>query len=159
CPSSPNADRLDDNPDTFSGWAPFVASGDYAGIYFSDSTEKLPGVLSKTDQVRLTDITDGLSNTIYLTESAGKPNLYRNGKLILTAGPGAGNRVNGGGWCRPASDIAYPVGLASDGVNPGTQGINATNGFVLNSYPDPTFGTDPTGQIYAFHPGGVNAVL
>jgi prepilin-type N-terminal cleavage/methylation domain-containing protein/prepilin-type processing-associated H-X9-DG protein len=159
CPSSPNADRLDDNPDTFSGWTPFVASGDYAGIYFSDATRTQPGILSKTDEVRLTDITDGLSNTIHLTESAGKPNLYRNGRLILTAAAGSGNRVNGGGWCRPASDIPYPIGLASDGVSAGTQGINAANGFQLNSYPDPTFGTDGTGQIYAFHPGGVNALL
>jgi prepilin-type N-terminal cleavage/methylation domain-containing protein/prepilin-type processing-associated H-X9-DG protein len=160
CPSSPNPQRLDDNPDTYSSWNPFVASGDYSGIYFSNSAENLPGILSKTDAVRLTDVTDGLSNTIYLTESAGKPNLYRGGRLVQSAGPGPNARVNGGGWCRPASDIAYPVGLASDGVSAGTQGINATNGFLLGSaYPDPTFGTDGTGQIYGFHAGGVNALL
>src|SRR5437764_5525571 len=35
CPSSPDSNRLDDNPDTFPSWNPKVATGDYAGIYFS----------------------------------------------------------------------------------------------------------------------------
>ncbi len=159
CPSTPSASRLDDNPDTFPSWSPFVAVGDYSGIYFSDATASQPGILSRTEQVQLTDVTDGLSNTIYLIESAGKPNLYRNGKLILNAAAGSNARVNGGGWSRPASDIAYPVGLAGDGVSAGTRGVNATNGFLLGTYPDATFGVNGTGQIYGFHPGGVNAVL
>jgi prepilin-type N-terminal cleavage/methylation domain-containing protein/prepilin-type processing-associated H-X9-DG protein len=157
CPSAPNASRLDDNPDTFPSWSPKVASGDYSGIYFSTQAQNLPGILSKTDEVRLTDVTDGLSNTIHVTESAGKPDLYRNGKLVFQAS--GSNRVNGGGWCRPASDVPYPVGLAGDGVSPGSQGINAANGIPLTSYPSAQFGTDGTGQIYGFHSGGVNALF
>jgi prepilin-type N-terminal cleavage/methylation domain-containing protein/prepilin-type processing-associated H-X9-DG protein len=158
CPSAPGPDRLDDNPDTYPSWAPRVAIGDYSGVYgISLNYTAQPGILSRTEQVRLTDVPDGLSNTIHLTESAGKPNLYRSGKLVAAAS--GTNRVNGGGWCRPASDIVYPVGLAPDGVSAGPQGINATNGFLVNGYPDATFGTDPTGQIYSFHSGGVNALL
>jgi prepilin-type N-terminal cleavage/methylation domain-containing protein/prepilin-type processing-associated H-X9-DG protein len=157
CPSAPNASRKDDNPDTFPSWNPQVATGDYAGIYWSNSAQQLPGILSKTDEVRLTDVTDGLSNTIHLTESAGRPDLYRNGRLVFTAS--SANRVNGGGWSRPASDVAYPVGLAGDGVSPGSQGINAANGFPLTSYPSAQFVTDGTGQVYGFHAGGVNALL
>jgi prepilin-type N-terminal cleavage/methylation domain-containing protein/prepilin-type processing-associated H-X9-DG protein len=162
CPSAPSSNRLDDNPDTFPSWSPKVATGDYAGIYFNGNGQTgsamvLPGILSKTDEVRLTDVTDGLSNTIHLTESAGKPDLYRNGKQVFVAS--SANRVNGGGWCRPASDIPYPVGLAADGVNPGSLGINAANGFPLTSYPSAQFGTDGTGQVYGFHTGGVNALL
>ena len=66
-----------------------------------------PGILSKTDQVRLTDVTDGLSNTIHLVESAGKPDRYLNGKIVNTAS--GSSRINGGGWCRPASDIVAPT--------------------------------------------------
>ena len=158
CPSAPNPNRLDDNPDTYPSWNPKVATGDYAGIYWSTSAENRPGILSKTDEIRLTDVVDGLSNTIHLVESAGKADLYRAGKLVFTAS--SSNRVNGGGWCRPASDIAFPAGLAGDGVSPGSQGINAANGLLLTSYPGAApYGTDGTGQVYAFHSGGVNALF
>ena len=148
CPSVPNPARFDAAPDY--GWANTVqgATGDYSGIYGTQATAPygLPGILSKTDQVRLTDVTDGLSNTIHLVESAGKPDLYSNGKLVS---PAVGqNRINGGGWSRPASDIVYQVNA-----------INTQNGFILNGYPDATFGTDPTGQIYSFHTGGTNVLL
>ena len=155
CPSAPRPDRRDGAPDT--GWTPNVAAGDYAGVYWSTAAQNLPGILSKTDAVRLMDVTDGLSNTIHLTESAAKPERYVGGRLVATAN--GGSRVNGGGWCRPASDVPFPVGLAPDGTNAGGQGINVTNGFVLNGYPDAQFGTDGTGQVYGFHSGGVNALL
>ena len=155
CPSAPRPDRRDGAPDT--GWVNNVAAGDYSGIYWATPAQNVPGLLSKTDEVRLTDVTDGLSNTIHLTESAGKPDRYVGGRQVGTAT--GGNRVNGGGWCRPASDVPYPVGLAADGSSSGPQGINVINGFLLNGYPDPRFGTDGTGQVYGFHSGGVNALL
>src|SRR5262245_20048584 len=107
-PSTPRADRVDSNPET--AWAGTVATGDYSGIYGIDpvlvqqgiAESGAPGILSKTDQVRLTDVTDGLSNTIHLVESAGKPDLYQAGKLIGTA-PAV--HEQGGGWCRPAADV------------------------------------------------------
>jgi prepilin-type N-terminal cleavage/methylation domain-containing protein/prepilin-type processing-associated H-X9-DG protein len=163
CPSAPRPDRLDANPE-ITPWTANVATGDYAGVYGIDpalvqlglAESAAPGILSKTDKVRLTDVTDGLSNTIHLTESAGKPDLYQAGKLIGTAPT---YRVNGGGWCRPASDVPWLIGLNSNGTAAGTQGINATNGFQQTTYPDPRFGIDGTGQIYGFHSGGVNALL
>ena len=151
CPSAPTANKKDASPDN--GWADLrYAAGDYAGIYYSwytsPSSFGQPGILSKTDNVQLTDVTDGLSNTIHLTESAGKPDRYLNGKVVQTAT--LGTRVNGGGWCRPASDITAPEA---------TSAINVTNGFLLSGYPDAKYNTDPTGQIYGFHSGGVNALL
>ncbi|HKB04679.1 MAG TPA: DUF1559 domain-containing protein [Gemmataceae bacterium] len=165
CPSTPRPDRKDAVPETStSTWNGYVATGDYSGIYGIDpvlvqqgiAESGAPGILSKVETVRLTDITDGLSNTIHLTESAGKPDLYQGGKLIGTP-PTA--FVQGGGWCRPASDVPYLIGLNQNGTAAGTQGINATNGLRVTSYPDPRFGTDGTGQIYGFHSGGVNALL
>ena len=155
CPSAPRPDRKDGAPDT--NWPANVGVGDYSGIYFSTPQQNLPGILSKTDEVRLTDVTDGLSNTVHLTESAGKPDRYVGGRLVQ--GASGGTRVNGGGWCRPASDIPYPVGLAADGSGAGTQGVNVTNGLLLSGYPDSRFGTDGTGQVFGFHSGGVNALL
>ena len=86
CPSTPNTDRLDSDPginaSTFNG---IVASGDYSGIYGIDprlvalnlGAVTGNGILDKTQKVKFNDILDGLSNTIHITESAGKPSLYR----------------------------------------------------------------------------------
>jgi prepilin-type N-terminal cleavage/methylation domain-containing protein/prepilin-type processing-associated H-X9-DG protein len=168
CPSAPNGTIIDGAPDT--GWTNVVANGDYAGFYGVDpqlftlglvNTESAKvdnGAISKTVRYNFGSFTDGLSNTLLLTESAGRPNLYRRGKLIQNA-TGV-SRVNGGGWCRPASEMFILRGASADGTTvPGAVGINATNGVLLNGYPDPYYNTDGTGQIYGFHSGGVNALL
>src|SRR5262249_54152495 len=120
-------DRLDGAPEQ--GWTGIVASGDYAGIYGVDARlislglvgNGGDGLVSKTNVVRIADVTDGLSNTLHVTESAGRPALYRAGRLVSGA-------VNGGGWSRPASEI-WLVGSSSDGATiPGSCGINCTNG-------------------------------
>src|SRR5687768_14451394 len=88
CPSTPRPDRKDAVPETStSTWNGYLATGDYSGVYGIDpalvqqgvAESGAPGILSKTDLVRLSDVTDGLSNTIHLTESAGKPELYQGG--------------------------------------------------------------------------------
>jgi prepilin-type N-terminal cleavage/methylation domain-containing protein/prepilin-type processing-associated H-X9-DG protein len=165
CPSTPDADRLDGAPE--SGWAGIVAAGDYSGIYGVDprlvslGLAEVGGVdrgaISKTRKLKFADFVDGLSNTLHVTESAGKPDLYRAGKLVGTA---PSTRVNGGGWARPASEIPLLIGSSPDGTTfPGPAGINATNGEQQTVYPDPYYGVDGTGQIYGFHSGGVNALF
>ena len=168
CPATPNPDRLDADPGTdASAFNPIVAAGDYAGIYKVDprlvqlGVGVVPGdgVLDKTQQVRFADITDGLSNTLHVTESAGKPSLYRAGRLVSSPAPFQ-NGVQGGGWCRPASEIPSFSGSSADGTTfPGTVAVNATNGQQVSTYPDPYHGTDGTGAVYGFHTGGVNALL
>jgi prepilin-type N-terminal cleavage/methylation domain-containing protein/prepilin-type processing-associated H-X9-DG protein len=168
CPSVPTADRLDADPGiNASTFSPIVATGDYAGIYKVDprlvalniGVKPGDGVMDKSQKVRFGDITDGLSNTIHLTESAGKPSLYRAGNLV-SGPPGFTNGVQGGGWCRPASEIPTLSGSSADGMTiPGTCAINCTNGQRVTTYPDPYYGTDGTGAVYGFHTGGVNALF
>ena len=168
CPSAPNGQVVDGAPDT--GWTKIVANGDYAAIYGVDprlaslglidpaSGGAENGAVSRSQTLRFADFTDGLSNTLHVTESAGRPNVYRNGRLVVTAN--GDNRVNGGGWCRPASDLAMLIGSSADGTAfPGPCGLNCTNGEVLGAYPHPFYGTLGTSQIYGFHPGGVNALF
>jgi prepilin-type processing-associated H-X9-DG protein len=107
------------------------------------------------------DVTDGMSNTLLLVESAGRPTLWRRSQPIgdpyNTTNP---VRVNGGGWARAASDFDLK-GSSSDGsVFPGSCAINCTNGDDIgNNYPDPVYGTNGTGETYAFHAGGANVLF
>ncbi|MBX9622372.1 MAG: DUF1559 domain-containing protein [Gemmataceae bacterium] len=181
CPSAPNGQILDGAPPPET-WAPIVANGDYVSIYGIDprtiaaglvrwagqdgvSAPGAPGgnplesgAVSKTAKLRFADFYDGLSNTLHVTESAGRPNIYRQGRLAVTAT--TGNRINGGGWCRPASDMRL-VGSSADGTTfPGPCAINCTNGQDIGSaYPHPVYGVDGSSQVYSFHTGGANALF
>ncbi len=173
CPAAPNGPILDGAPPPET-WAAIVANGDYSGFYgVSPELVSLGlvdassggvdnGGLSKTTKLNFSAFSDGLSNTIQLTESAGRPNIYRNGRLVLTAN--GNNRVNGGGWCRPASELNILRGSTADGLSfPGPSAINVTNGENLQTYTPPTghpfYGVDGTGHIYSFHTGGTNALF
>ena len=168
CPSAPNGVVIDGAPE--GGWAPIVANGDYSGFYgvspeleslglIAAGTGKIDnGAISKTTKLNFSAFSDGLSNTLHLTESAGRPHVYRNGKLIATAN--GNNRVNGGGWCRPATELNVLRGSDATGTTfPGPSAINVTNGEVIGSYPHPYYNVDGSGQIYGFHSGGVNALF
>jgi prepilin-type N-terminal cleavage/methylation domain-containing protein/prepilin-type processing-associated H-X9-DG protein len=168
CPSAPNGQVIDGAPDT--GWANIVANGDYGGFYGVDpqlvslglvdpaSGRVDNGATSKTIRLHFNTFSDGLSNTLQLAESAGRPNVYRNGRVVIQAS--GNNRVNGGGWCRPASELNLLRGSSADGTSfPGPNAINVTNGEVLGTYPHPYYNTDGTSQIYGFHSSGVNILL
>jgi prepilin-type N-terminal cleavage/methylation domain-containing protein/prepilin-type processing-associated H-X9-DG protein len=167
CPSTPSPQRLDYDQ-TQANWqgSPFCAVTDYGTIYgvgaplatLLGTSADLNGIMPKNTTPRFADVTDGLSNTILLTESAGRPYLYQQGKLVSSS---PALFVVGGGWVRPGSAIWL---LGSDGTGqsiPGTAcGINCTNGQGFTAYPPGGFyGTDGTGQIYSFHPGGANAAF
>jgi prepilin-type N-terminal cleavage/methylation domain-containing protein/prepilin-type processing-associated H-X9-DG protein len=167
CPSSPRPERLDYDQ-TQANWQsnPFAAITDYATVYgvgaplvsllgfVGDPT----GIMPKNKKSRLIDVTDGLSNTILLTESAGRPYLYQRGQLISST---PDLFVLGGAWIRPGSAIWLMGSDATGQSIPGTAcGINCTNGQGFTAYPPGGFyGTDGTGQIYAFHTGGTNVAL
>jgi prepilin-type processing-associated H-X9-DG protein len=184
CPSVPDPDRLDGNPDA-SPWVPEVgAATDYSPTIFVDKrlrpdpanpsnpqnlvdeaappTATMPpaagspglGLLAYNVPCTLKQVTDGLSKTIAYAESGGRPYLYRSGRLIETF---PGKRVNGGGWCRPASDISIDGSSGDGSTDVGTCALNCTNGIEMGStFPHPYYNTVGTGEPYAFHPGGGN---
>ena len=85
CPSAPNGQIVDGAPDTIPAWTPIVANSDYAGFYGVDpqlvtlglvdtaSGRVDNGAISKTAKLNFASFSDGLSNTLHLTESAGRP--------------------------------------------------------------------------------------
>ncbi len=167
CPSTPSPTRLDGDPQPPAVWGPEVAVTDYAAVTAVDPTlaalypgqiQALPGILIRNDTATIAAVTDGLSDTVMITESAGRPTVYRGGKQI---GSPPADRVNGGGWARPASDLVVK-GSTPDGVSvPGPCPFNCTNGLDVNgrAYPDPVYGTDGTSEAYSFHTNGVNSLM
>jgi len=173
--------KLDADPQK-TPWAPIVATTDYSPTVGVDSRLGPPsvypggldlvdaetisinqlgfpssGLLRKNETTRSSDATDGLSHTILYAESAGRPYLYQNGKLVSS--DLSLDHINGGGWARPASDFSID-GASIDGTTtPGPKAINATNGALALAYPDPYYSSEGTGEVYSFHSGGAFTVF
>jgi prepilin-type processing-associated H-X9-DG protein len=82
-------------------------------------------------------ISDGTSNTILVTEDAGRPRAWVAGQA------GDDQVLLGCGWSGYNNPLSIQ-GSTSDGqAHPGTCAINCTN----------------DGEVYSFHPGGANAVF
>lgn len=185
CPSNPQGGALDGDPDattTPSGYAAnMVASGDYAmakgvdagaapnvvgftlGGLFTDPSNSAhqyyPGMMAQNYDAKFSEVTDGLSNTICVHESAGRPAYWRKGPKQVGALPT--NRVNAGGWCRPASDILV-TGQRADGTALfGPTPFNANNGHDVGAetYPSGAFGVQGTSQPFSFHTGGAHFLM
>jgi prepilin-type N-terminal cleavage/methylation domain-containing protein/prepilin-type processing-associated H-X9-DG protein len=169
CPSNPYQNQLDGNQQLGAGWMPVVATTDYATI--TAVTPQLAnlypgqiiadvGILERNARPTLSQVTDGTSNTILVTESAARPTVIRLGVSIGSPTGSPPVRVNGGGWARASSDFDLKGSSADGATFPGACAINCTNGLnVGNTYPDPIYGTNGTGETYSFHTGGANVVF
>jgi prepilin-type N-terminal cleavage/methylation domain-containing protein/prepilin-type processing-associated H-X9-DG protein len=162
CPSTPNPTRLDGDPQT-NVWN-LVAVTDYAAstgvaayaTNVNTTGAVLPGILQKNTTVRIADVVDGLSNTFLIVESAGRPQIYQGG---VAFGSVPTNKVNGGGWARPASDFSFQSSTPDGKTFPGTCAANCTNGFDYPTYNMSPFGTEGTSEAYAFHSGVINVLF
>jgi prepilin-type processing-associated H-X9-DG protein len=145
CPTAPEQNRYM----TFGPFQLFgtrAACGDYANtlgvdvelarLGWVDTVADFRGVLTLT-RTRLADITDATTNTILLTEDAGRPRLWQAGKA------GRDQVVQGGPWTAPRNGITI-LGSTPDGtMKPGPCALNCTN----------------AAEVYSFHSGGANAVF
>jgi len=103
------------------------------------------GLLVKDDITRVQKISDGLSKTLLVVESAGRPLAYRDGRL-QTNPLGPIKYEQGVSW----ADSLGPFKL--DSIKPdGTKGAAAGSGTPFNATNE--------GEAYSFHDGGMAAVF
>jgi prepilin-type N-terminal cleavage/methylation domain-containing protein len=154
CPATPNPNRQDGDPQT-NNWN-LIAVSDYAAsvgvsplatnVNTTGALEK--GLLPKNETPKLGDVTDGLSNTLLLIETAGRPQIYQLGHTVGTV---PAQKINGGGWARPGSDLDFLPSTPDGTTYPGSCAAGCTNGFNYANYAAPPFGTEGTSAPYSFH--------
>jgi prepilin-type processing-associated H-X9-DG protein len=94
------------------------------------------GVMRGNFLARIADILDGTSNTLVITEDAGRPQIWRVGRLVA-------GRTSGAGWADRDNEF-ITHGFTSDGAtDPGPCHTNCTN----------------NNENYSFHIGGANGVF
>lgn len=148
CPSTPEGNRIDTRVEggfgTVNG-----AIADYAvnngvnqalyGLQLIDhgTYENPRGVMRVNELQRFADIKDGLTNTMWIYEDAGRPQLW-----LAKHQRGNSSTVTGAAWAdRDAEYILH--GYTLDGLRvPGPCAVNCTN----------------NNEIYGFHPGGAMGV-
>jgi prepilin-type N-terminal cleavage/methylation domain-containing protein/prepilin-type processing-associated H-X9-DG protein len=95
------------------------------------------GVMPQNYMTRISQITDGTSNTILLSEDAGRPRQW------LTGGPGPDQTVSGCPWTGAGNSIIFQGSTPDGTTQPGPCPMNCTN----------------AREVFSFHPGGANAVF
>jgi prepilin-type N-terminal cleavage/methylation domain-containing protein len=153
CPSTPQAGLLDQVGGIVTATTDYVPHGQITNEIMDDGFVKRrykPKGLINPGLTSMRDVFDGLSNTMLLTEDAGRPQFF----VKRTLGPqnhnnSCGNldvsngRAQGGGWADPNNNI--PVhGFSGDGLScTGQWVINKTN----------------NNEAYSFHVGGLQINL
>ena len=104
------------------------------------------GVMSSQGST-VAQITDGMSNTILITEDANRPEYWVKGKRVTATAPPFGGDgpgvVTGGVWADHQKGFGIE-GTTADGLTlVGECAINCTNAY----------------EVYAFHTGGANAAM
>jgi prepilin-type processing-associated H-X9-DG protein len=147
CPSAPSVPRTaKSGSPSYSGLTDYsVVARQYNSGPFPALTINLPfdatflGILGKNWNRKITEVTDGTSNTLLLIECAGRPQDWEMGKQNP-------NKANAGGtwwWADPTTQLVI---YGYDPVNP----TALTGPCAVNCFND---------GGYSFHPGGCNSVF
>jgi prepilin-type N-terminal cleavage/methylation domain-containing protein/prepilin-type processing-associated H-X9-DG protein len=104
-----------------------------------DRVAILQGVMDTNFMTRLAQITDGTSQTILITEDAGRPQRWQAGKVVGVPGIYSG----GAAWTGTSNRIFVKGSSLNGDSRPGPCALNCTNDH----------------EIYSFHPVGANAVM
>lgn len=170
-------DQYQDSAEIFAGVTPPYTY--VRGFFPKNATIDPRTGLQTRPGAKFSAVTDGLSNTIAIAESAGRPFVFVKGRRLSGGNPLADtdpsssntDRLNSGGWSRPASDIIL-FGSTNDprGVLGGTTAFNWTNGHNIRGLTYTSQGiastilgtpiaTHGTGAPFSFHTGGAHFTM
>lgn len=152
----------------------------YVRGFFPKNSTINPGTgLQTMKGYTFSNVIDGLSNTLAIAESSGRPFVYVKGRKVAggnalsdtDASSSSTSRLNSGGWSRPASDlIIFGSTTNPNGVLGGTVSFNYTNGHNIRGLTYTSQGiaqtilgtpiaTHGTAAPYSFHTGGAQFTL
>ena len=138
CPSAPS-NRTGSNSRGINDYPALnhVAANAFTNPLPAAPGETRRGVLGLNVRRRISDITDGTSNTLLLAEDAGRNQLWQQRRLVTGSS-------GGGAWSNPTGCETTLQGSSANGATiPGPCAVNCTN----------------NGEVYSFHPGSANVLL
>jgi prepilin-type processing-associated H-X9-DG protein len=91
--------------------------------------------------MRWSSVTDGLSNTLFYVEDAGRPMAYRANWRKSSDPVAAIQGIGGSAWCDESAEFGFQGCTPPNDTRPGRIAINCTN----------------NGEPYSFHSAGINA--
>jgi prepilin-type N-terminal cleavage/methylation domain-containing protein/prepilin-type processing-associated H-X9-DG protein len=151
CPSAPSG-RVASNNRGVLDYAPpnqlHRPNPFYTAYPMPPSDPTFVGILGHNVRRRLTEVTDGSSNTILLAEDAGRNQWWVMGKFVGSQPSNFTIGGESGAWANPGSDITItgfnPANLNTNKPEtPGPCAVNCTN----------------ANEIYAFHSAGANVLM
>ena len=110
-------------------------------------------IMQKNVPTNMSSITDGTSNTLFITEGSSRPDVYVNGKLVFSYNP-SGGTGNNEGVCWADSEGPFSVDLADANGNIPVKNV-ITNTSVFNKVMNAT----NMNEVYSFHSDGVNGCM
>jgi prepilin-type processing-associated H-X9-DG protein len=145
CPSVPSGPRLATGSVGPVTWS--AAASDY-GIFRSvnpilvedgyiDAVGNFRGIMIYNQPTRLTEVSDGTSNTLLVVEIAGRPERWETGRVV------AGEKSPGAGWADSLNSTMLSGYDVATRFFLGNCAINCTN----------------NGAAYSFHSGGANVAM
>jgi prepilin-type N-terminal cleavage/methylation domain-containing protein len=137
CPSAPSG-RVGTNKRAIIDYSPAnqITRPNPSVTNMPPSDPTFIGILGHNTSRRLTEVTDGTSNTILLAEDGGRNQIWQMGHFVSTGG-------STGAWANPGTEIVVSGFNPATMTSPGACAVNCTN----------------NNEIYGFHTGIANAVM
>lgn len=132
----------------------------------SGSGRGLPGAMARNAITRIRDITDGLSNTVMISETAGRPRHYRAGHIACgpecdsvkgSINATGGYVLDGWGWADIDSVSRSINGSSADGTRTNSTSSSAPHATTI--YGSCGINCTNKSELYSWHTGGVQAAL
>ncbi|MFN4905224.1 MAG: DUF1559 domain-containing protein [Planctomycetota bacterium] len=115
------------------------------------------GGMATNEFTKLAAITDGLSNTLTISEAAARPSRYSSNNRLEEYAGGTNPYMNGP-WAHQGNDIAVDGAWFNSGATP-PQFANITSTTAANSANRCSINCTNQGEIYSFHTGGAHGGL